>query len=145
MHRLFDAHHLMRKELDKPTDSDRRRSAFQKAGELWMSDVMHGPTVPNGGERNKKRKTYLIAFLDDATRVIPFATFAFSENTQAFLPVLEQAVMRRGLPHRLFVDNGASYRSKHLALVCAKLGIALIHARAYQPQSKENTRGGSGR
>jgi transposase InsO family protein len=136
VHRLFDAHGLMRKELQKPTDNDRRRFAFQKAGELWMSDVMHGPAVLSNGKRNKKRKTYLLAFLDDATRVIPFATFAFSENTQAFLPVLEQAVMRRGLPQRLLVDNGANYRSKHLALVCAKLGIALIHARAYQPQSK---------
>ena len=40
------------------------------AGELWMSDVMHGPSVLVG-ERSK-RKSYLIAFLDDATRVIPF-------------------------------------------------------------------------
>jgi len=137
VHRLFDAHDLMRKELEKPTDNDRRRFAFQKAGEMWMSDVMHGPAVPGGGERkNQKRKTYLIAFLDDASRVVPFATFAFSENTQAFLPVFEQAIMRRGIPQRLFVDNGANYRSKHLALVCAKLGIALIHARPYQPQSK---------
>jgi len=34
------------------------------------------------------------------------------------------------------VDNGANYRSQHLALVCAKLGIALIHARPYRPQGK---------
>jgi transposase InsO family protein len=134
VHRLLDAHGLMRKDAEQPTDNDRRRFAYQKAGELWMSDVMHGPTVRVAN--NKRRKTYLIAFLDDATRVVPFAKFTFSENTQAFLPVFEQAVMRRGIPLRLFVDNGSSYRSKHLALVCAKLGVALIHARAYQPQSK---------
>ena len=40
------------------------------AGELWISDVMHGPSVLVG-ERSK-HKSYLIAFLDDATRVIPF-------------------------------------------------------------------------
>ena len=34
------------------------------------------------------------------------------------------------------MDNGANYRSQHLALVCAKLGVALIHARPYQPQGK---------
>jgi putative transposase len=34
-----------------------------------MSEVMHGPSVLVG-ERTK-RKTYLIAFLDDATRVVP--------------------------------------------------------------------------
>jgi hypothetical protein len=47
-----------------------------------------------------------------------------------------QTILRRGLPQKLFVDNGANYRSKHLALVCAKLGIALIHARPCQPQGK---------
>lgn len=134
VHRLLDAHGLMRKQTEQPSDHDRRRFAFRKAGELWMSDVMHGPAVVTDGKR--KRKTYLIAFLDDATRVIPYAEFALAENTRAFLPVLMQAIMRRGIPQRLFVDNGANYRSQHLALVCAKLGVALIHARPYQPQSK---------
>jgi len=59
-----------------------------------------------------------------------------SENTAAFLPVFKQALLRRGIPQRLYVDNGANYRSQHLALVCAKLGVALIHARPYQPQGK---------
>jgi hypothetical protein len=44
--------------------------------------------------------------------------------------------MRRGIPKRLYVDNGSAFRSHHLALCCAKLGITLIHARAYQPQGK---------
>ena len=69
-------------------------------------------------------------------RVVPFAAFALAENTAAFLPVLHQAILRRGVPKRLYVDNGAAYRSHHLALVCAKLGITLIHARPYQPQGK---------
>jgi putative transposase len=95
---------------------------------------MHGPSVFVGDRI--KRKTYLIAFIDDATRVIPYAAFTLAENTAAFLPALKQAILRRGLPQRLYVDNGANYRSQHLALVCAKLGIALIHARPYRPQGK---------
>ena len=47
-----------------------------------------------------------------------------------------QALLRRGIPQRLYVDNGANYRSQQLALVCAKLGVALIHARPHQPQGK---------
>jgi transposase InsO family protein len=47
-----------------------------------------------------------------------------------------RAIRRRGLPMRLYVDNGAAYRSRHLALVCAKLGVTLIHARPFQPQAK---------
>ncbi|WP_373047156.1 DDE-type integrase/transposase/recombinase [Vulgatibacter sp.] len=134
VHRLL-ARHAHAARLEKPAaGKDHRRFAFQKAGDLWMSDVMHGPAVMVPGKG--KRKTYLIAFLDDATRVIPFSAFATSENTTAFLPVLKQAVMRRGIPQRLFVDNGAAYRSHQLALVCAKLGISLIHARAYHPEAK---------
>jgi len=134
VHRLLSREGLMQKPADAPTDNDRRRFAFARAGELWMSDVMHGPSVCVEG--GKKRKSYLIAFLDDATRVIPYAAFALAENTQAYLPVLKQALLRRGLPERLYVDNGANFRSRHLALVCAKLGVALIHARPYQPQGK---------
>ena len=134
VHRLFVRHGLMDKPRSEPGDGDRRRFAFQQAGQLWMSDVMHGPSVFVGDRT--KRKTYLIAFIDDATRVIPYAAFTLAENTATFLPVLKQAILRRGLPERLYVDNGANYRSQHLALVCAKLGIALIHARPYRPQGK---------
>ena len=136
VHRLLSRAGLMHKASaeDEVSSQDRRRFAFVDAGQLWMSDVMHGPSVAVPGRG--RRKTYLIAFLDDATRVVPYCAFALSENTQAFLPVFKQALMRRGIPQRLYVDNGANFRSQHLALVCAKLGVALIHARPYQPQGK---------
>jgi transposase InsO family protein len=133
VHRLLSRAGLMVKETGTPTSKDHRRFEFEKAGDLWMSDVMHGPAVAVGG---KKRKAYLISFLDDATRVVPHAAFALSENTASFLPVLKEAVLRRGVPKRLLVDNGAAFRSHHLALVCAKIGVTLIHARAYHPQAK---------
>ncbi len=133
VHRLLSREGLLDKRPGDPVATDRRRFAFRDAGELWMSDVMHGPKVRDG---RRRRKAFLIAFIDDATRVIPFAAFACADNTTAFLPVLKQAIARRGLPARLYVDNGASFRSQQLALVCAKLGIALIHARPYQPAGK---------
>ena len=113
---------------------DRRRFAYELAGEMWQSDVLHGPRVRD--HRGHARKAYLIAFLDDATRVIPHAAFAFAENTGAFLPVFRQALERRGVPKRLFVDNGSNYRSKILEIICARLGIALIHAKPYQPAGR---------
>ena len=130
IHRLFSREGLM---TPANPGHDRRRFAYEAAGELWMSDVLHGPRA---GDRGRRRKTYLIALIDDCTRVVPFAGFAFSENTAAFLPVFREALLRRGLPKRLYVDNGASYRSQQLALVCARLGIALIHARPYHPAGK---------
>ena len=133
VHRLLAREGLFDKRPGEPTTTDRRRFAFRDAGELWMSDVMHGPKVSDG---RRRRKTFLIAFIDDATRVIPFAAFAFAENTTAFLPVFKHAIARRGLPARLYVDNASTFRSQQLALVCAKLGIALIHSRPYQPAGR---------
>jgi putative transposase len=134
VHRLLSRACVMERHPECPTTKDRRHFAFERAGELWMSDVMHGPSIVVSGRR--KQKAYLICMIDDATRVIPFAAFALSEGTVAFLLVLQQAVMRRGIPLRLYVDNGSAFRSHHLALVCARLGITLIHARPYQPAGK---------
>jgi transposase InsO family protein len=135
VHRLLSRHGLMARPSDVPTSKDRRRFSYDAANELWMSDVMHGPTVLDPEDR-RRHKTYLIALLDDATRMIPYATFTRSETVTAFLPVFERAILRRGVPKRLYVDNGSAYRARHLALVCAKLGVTLIHARPFSPQGK---------
>lgn len=132
VHRLL-ARRGLTKEVSEAAGKDRRRFEHALAGELWMSDVMHGPKVRDG---NRQRKVYLIAVIDDATRIVPYACFAFSEGAVAYLAVLEKAVRRRGIPKRLYVDNGAAFRSQHLAVVCAKLGISLIHAKPYSPQGK---------
>jgi putative transposase len=134
VHRLLRKHGLMQKKPEDPNGKDHRRFEFEKAGELWMSDVMHGPAVLTGNKR--KHKTYLIGFLDDATRIVPYAAFAMSEGNVDFIPALKQALLRRGIPKRLFVDNGSAYRSHHLALIMAKMGVTLIHARVRHPQAK---------
>jgi transposase len=99
VHRLLSRQGLMTRRPEEPTSKDRRHFAFESANELWMSDVMVGPAVTVDGRR--KQRSRLIALLDDATRVIPYAAFALAENTGAFLPVLEQAMRRRGLPKRM--------------------------------------------
>jgi len=133
VHRLLQRHGLTGRRRAENA-ADRRRFRFERAGQLWMSDVMHGPKVRVDGGR--KKKTYLVGFLDDATRVVPYAAFMLSENTASYLSVFKQALMRRGIPERLYVDNGSAFRSRQLGLVCAKLSIALVHARPYRPQGK---------
>lgn len=112
---------------------DRRKFEAELPNDIWQSDVMHGPQVMVDGRR---RKAYLIAFIDDHSRLIPHAAFYLSENLAAFLEALQQALEKRGLPRKLYVDNGSAYRSRHLEHICASLAIALIHAKAYQPQGK---------
>ena len=137
INRLFHAEGLMQRADPQTEPKDRRRFHFLSASELWQSDVMHGPLVgSDSGDRRRRAKSYLIAFLDDATRLVPHAAFTLSENAATFLPVFKQALLKRGLPIRLYVDNGSNFRCRHLAVICATLGINLIHATAYQPQGK---------
>jgi putative transposase len=112
---------------------DRRRFEAQLPNDIWQSDVMHGPAVLAQG---KNRKAYLIAFIDDMSRLICHAQFYLSENLNCYLDALRQALLTRGLPRKLYVDNGPAFRSFHLHQITASLGIALIHARPYQPQGK---------
>ena len=133
LHRLFTREGLMKRRADAPS-GDLRRFATEAAGQLWQSDVMHGPKVRD--TRGRKRKTYLIALLDDATRVVPYAHFALGETAADYLVVLKEAILRRGLPERLFCDNGANFRSRQLMMVCGRLGISLLHARPYHPAGR---------
>jgi hypothetical protein len=112
---------------------DRRKFEAQNPNDLWQSDVMHGPKVMY---KEKMRKAYLIAIIDDHSRLITAAGFYLSENLKTYLKVLEQAFLTRGLPRKLYVDNGPAFRSHHLKYVAASLSIALIHARPYMPQGK---------
>ena len=129
-YRLFHAEGLM---TPVQTPQDLRRFAHLHAGDLWQSDVMHGPACRDG---RRRRKTYMIVMIDDATRIVPWSAFAFSEGINDFLPVFRQALLRRCVPRKLYCDNGSAYRSRRLDLVCARLGIALIHARPYHAAGK---------
>jgi transposase InsO family protein len=130
-YRLLKAEGLtVRHPVDK---TDRRRYEAEDPNDLWQSDVMHGPTVLVQG---KLRKVYLIVFLDDHSRLIPHGEFYTSEGIDCYLDALRQALLKRGLPRKLYVDNGAAFRSHHLEKVCASLGISKYHAQPYTPQGK---------
>jgi len=116
-----------------PKPEDRRKFEAESPNDLWQSDVMHGPRVDVD---SKLRKTYLIAIIDDHSRLIPHAEFYLSEALALYLDALEQAFSKRGLPRKLYVDNGPAFRSKHLEYITASLNVALIHARPYKPQGK---------
>jgi transposase InsO family protein len=112
---------------------DRRKFEAELPNDLWQSDVMHGPKVDVDG---KMRKTYLIAIIDDHSRLIVYARFYLSENLASYLDAFENAIATRGLPRKLYVDNGAAFRSRHLEYIAASLAISLIHAKPYTPQGK---------
>lgn len=130
VYRFLHQHDLM---APAAAQEDRRKFEAELPNDLWQSDVMHGPLVRLG---EKRRKSYLIAFLDDHSRLIPHGAFYPSEGLSSFLEAFSQALLKRGLPRKLYVDNGSAFRSRQLAYTAAALGIALVHARPYRPQGK---------
>jgi putative transposase len=131
VYRILCRHGVMKREGQGP--EDRRKFEAEFANDIWQSDVMHGPQVKVEG---KMRKAYLIAFLDDHSRLISHGQFYLSENLESYMNALENALLKRGLPRKLYTDNGSAMRSHHLEHVCASLGIALVLARPYKPQGK---------
>ena len=120
---------------DKGSTPDARAFTYEHTNDLWTADVMHGPRLVVPGRRERP-KTYLHAFLDDASRIVPFAAFYPSESAACFGDCLKQAMLRRGVPRRLYCDNGGLYRTQHLQVVCATLNVALIHSRPHQPRGR---------
>ena len=131
IHRLLQQHGLSR--LAAPLPEEHRRFVAEHANAIWYGDVMHGPSVTVKG---RNRKVYLVTLMDDASRLIAHSAFCTGETALDIEGVLKQAVLKRGLPGKLVVDNGAAYRATTLQGICARLDIRLIYCRPYAPEGK---------
>ncbi len=133
IHRLLQQQGLSRVMGSASVPEERRSFVAATAGAIWYGDVLHGPSVPVNG---RLRKTYLVSLLDDASRLIAHSAFGLGETALDIEGVLKQALLRRGVPRKLVVDNGAAYRARTLQGICARLGITLIHCRPFVPEGK---------
>ena len=133
IHRLLQQHGLSRIAGSASLPEEKRSFVAACAGEIWYSDVMHGPRVPIG---RRLGKSYLVSLFDDASRLVAHGAFCRGETALDIEGVLKQALLKRGVPVKLVVDNGAAYVAQTLQGICARLGIVLVHCRAYSPESK---------
>lgn len=113
--------------LNQSTSEKLRKSfAMLHANELWQGDTMYGPSILQSNKQWKK--TFLIAFIDDASRLITHAEFFYSDNTDNMISAFRKALYKRGKPERLYFDNGSNYTSKEILQACLRLDIRLSHA-----------------
>ena len=113
---------------------DRRRFEAELPNQMWQCDVMHGPLAK--ASSGPMKKSYLIAIMDDHSRLVVHAQFYFSENLESLKDCLRRAVQSRGLPQKFYADNGACYRAGNLEECLASLGVSLVHSRPYVPQGR---------
>jgi putative transposase len=133
IHRLLQQSGLSKLAGGPASPEEKRSFTAEFAGSIWYGDVMHGPRVPHKGQL---RKTYLVSLIDDASRLVVHSAFCLGETALDVEGVLKQALLKRGVPTRLVVDNGAAYRAHTLQGICARLGIHLIFCRPFSPTSK---------
>lgn len=133
IHRLLQAQGISNMPGSAAGPVERRSFVAARAGDIWYGDVMHGPKVFVGGQ---VRKAYLVTFMDDASRLITHSAFCPAETALEVEGILKQALLKRGLPIRLVIDNGSAYRAATLQAICARLEIRLIYCRPYTPEGK---------
>lgn len=116
-------------ELIKPDSevTNKQRLAFSKrfANDAWQVDTLFGPYVCK--DNGMKAQTKLIAFIDDASRVLCHGQFVFEETVPALKNTLRSALYKRGIPRQIYADNGSIYKSQDFTIICARLGILLSH------------------
>lgn len=115
------------------TITDRRAFEMEFANDMWDADTSYGPYLTIN---NKKVKTYLIAIIDDASRLITNAKFYFEDNAINFQKTFKVALKKYGIPKRIFLDNGKTYKNEQLGIICGNIGTSLIYTKPYSPESK---------
>jgi len=110
---------------------DRAFGRFEcgRPNEMWTGDTLHGPVIAGG-------KSYLFAFLDDHSRAVMGARWAYHDDVVRMAAAFRPALQRRGVPQAIYLDNGSAFVDAWLLRGCAVLGIKLIHSRPGKPEGR---------
>ncbi len=135
VHRVLQADGLSKRKAAEgtTTDLDRFEAAFPN--DLWQSDMLLGPWLPDPDKPGKQRRAWLHAFLDDHSRLLLAGRFAFKGDLPTLELTFREALRRHGVPLRVYYDNGGPYRSKHMAQIVAALGSHVpLHTPPYRQE-----------
>ena len=110
-----------------------RRFVRTERNDMWQADIKHTGYIKING---KAQELFFVGFIDDATRYIVHGEFYTDRDQTVVEDCLRKAILKEGLPQRLFFDNGKEFRNKWMERACAILGIKLIFTAPYSPESK---------
>jgi putative transposase len=104
-------------------------SSSSNPNDLWTGDALHGIRI-------QIHKTYLFAFLDDHSRLLPGYRWGYAEDTVQLDAALRPALASRGVPKAIYVDRGSAFVDAWLLRACAKLDVRLAHSTPYRPEGR---------
>ncbi|MBA2321459.1 MAG: DDE-type integrase/transposase/recombinase [Deltaproteobacteria bacterium] len=134
LHRALERAGLSARCARIPDSQDLDRFEAAAANDLWQSDMLVGPWLPDPERPGKVRRAYLYAFLDDHSRLVLHGRWSFKGDLPALELVFRRALQKYGVPKRVYYDNGATYRSGHMRQIVAEIGIhGIIFTKTYRP------------
>lgn len=111
-----------------------RRYQQKYRNKLWHSDIKYGPYLPIGKDGEKKQ-VYLVLFVDDCTRFVLHGEFYPVLDQVIVEDCFRKAIQKYGVPEGAYFDNGRQYRTRWMSRACSKMGIRLLFAKPYSPES----------
>ena len=112
---------------------DMRRYERPHINEVWYGDTCFGPYMQTV---DGKKRIYIIALIDDASRMVVGAGAFFNDNFENLMTVIRSAVSKYGRPKLFSFDNGSTYRNMQMELLAARIGSAVHYCEPYTPTSK---------
>ena len=120
-------------DIKRGKTKEMRRYEKEHINELWCGDSSVGPYIKVDGV---KKKTYIIALIDDASRFIVGIDIFFNDNYINLMSVIKSAVIKYGRPKMFNFDNGSNYRCNQMALLAARIGTVINYNPPSTPTSK---------
>lgn len=116
-----------------PVGADMRRYERPHINEVWCGDSCVGPKVIIEGA---KRRIYIIALIDDASRFVTGAFVFYHDDFVSLLQVIKSATMKYGVPKVFNFDNGHTYRNHQMELLAARIATTIHYCQPYTPTQK---------
>lgn len=100
---------------------DRKAYEAPYPGAFWLADTKYYPRMVD--EFGRERRCYMIAIIDDFSRMVMGAELFYADNAVNYLKVLKDAIATYGIPLKCGMDHGSPYDNKQVKMICAELGI----------------------
>jgi len=126
---------VARRRLKTLGDKRYIRLLFERPNQFWVGDYHEAPLLWDPA-RERYRTLHLCAVIDHFSKLVPHAAWYATEQIATLEACLKQAILKRGLPEALYVDNGAAYRADQFAFACAHLDIRLRHSTPYTSEGR---------
>lgn len=115
---------------------DYQQFAKEHVNALWQADTAAGIWLPDPYNPKRTKRTKLVIFIDDCSRLCPHAQFYWDEQLPSLIDCFRKALMKRGKPRRLLFDNAFIFHSTTITRMCAELGIQVSFCKPFSPSTK---------